>query len=116
MSDNGNVAQLYNLSNDASYYYEFPVWPNNIWADIYNAKGKIEKARAQNPREPVYLFGWSRGGVAACTLSGLLMEERINVDALLVIDPVSTGGLQMIGTNTVAWDNVQQVYLCKKDR
>ena len=56
------------------------------------------------------LFGWSRGAVAALTLAEILKDDGVTykgrvykpvkVRFMGLIDPVATGGYQMVGTNS----------------
>jgi RHS repeat-associated protein len=86
-------------------------WPNNIWANIRKALQEVLAALKKNPNEPIYIFGYSRGGIAALTLAALLNAKGIKVQFLALVDPVATGGAQMLGTNGgTVFGNVVHLY------
>ena len=151
------LAFAYGGGTSVIYWTNF--WPNNIWPNIKDAHKricdevcmavpKIERCTKPTQHEPVDLFGWSRGAVAAITLGKRLKDQGcectfpclelvrfcerrdkdgnvthvekdwervdktfvikpIGVRFMGLIDPVTTGAGQMLGTTTQISDNVK---------
>lgn len=115
-------------TGDKAIFYT-RMFPNNIRANLYKAKefvcDYVCKSRKGCPpvqTEPVDIFGWSRGGVAALTLAKRLKDDGckcedgtikpVKIRFMGLIDPVATGGLQMLFTNSsVVPSNVATVYI-----
>ena len=61
----------------------------------------IKEALAKNPSEEVNIYGYSRGGVGALELAEKLERAGIDVDNLVLVDPVTVtgngGGLKVPG-------------------
>ncbi len=131
-----NIGQLYNNYCGHATHYQTNFFPNNIWANIRSAKQRVCKivcssrtcacnSTSSTQNEPVHLFGWSRGAVAAMTLASLLNSEGCNcadggcpsfssvsVSFLGLIDPVDTGGYQMLGTeDNIISSNTQNAWV-----
>lgn len=122
------MRSMYDKYTDAAAIFYTNIWPNNIWANIRKAREIIcdticntLQGCPPQPTEPVDLFGWSRGAVAVLTLAKILNDEGctcngktfkpIKIRFMGLIDPVATGGYQMVGTNsTVVPPNVGTVF------
>jgi len=149
------LANSYGDGTSLIYYTNF--WPNNIWPNIKDAHKRVcseicdavpeaERCTSPTQHEPVDLFGWSRGALAAITLGKRLKDQGcecefrcpkvvrkceyddegnivsitrtttfhdktftikpIDIRFMGLIDPVGTGGGQMVGTTTQISDNV----------
>jgi RHS repeat-associated protein len=79
---------VYNFSNAVGGVKEFD---NNVAA----ALKAVLAARKKNPNEPVYLFGYSRGGYAALVLAKKLQEDKTlknkDVNFVEFLDASSSG-------------------------
>ena len=117
------MQDLYEEYDGSAAIFYTHILPNNIWANIHGAQDIVaEEVGKKKGCEPVDLFGWSRGAVAALTLAEILKDDGVTykgrvykpvkVRFMGLIDPVATGGYQMVGTNsTVIPSNVRVAYI-----
>lgn len=75
--------------------YVFGLASPNLVDDVKDAVALIEKAtkkaKDDGKTEPVYIYGWSRGGTAAMLTVRALKQKEIPVDYLGLIDPNVAG-------------------------
>lgn len=63
----------------------------NVWRKVNDAEKEIEAILKKDPKEPINIIGWSRGGMAALALAKKLEQHRppINIRFLGLIDPTA---------------------------
>jgi RHS repeat-associated protein len=112
-ADDSNIGLLFRNDKDPlRIYYRTYYYPNNIRANIRDAIKQVVKVRAARCAEPIDIFGWSRGAVAAMTVASELARRGISVRFLGLIDPVRTGGVQMLElTYNVIAGNVKSAWV-----
>ena len=82
------IQRLFGIYPGKAFIYYTRFWPNNIWANIRAAYKRVCDAvcarvkvdcvaltHTYDPPEPVDIFGWSRGAIAALTLAEKLNTE-----------------------------------------
>jgi RHS repeat-associated protein len=72
--------------------------PDTVFDQTKAASAQVEAILKTNPNEPVDVFGWSRGGVAAILFSSRMAALGKKVRFLGVVDPVAVG---------VRWDAIE---------
>src|SRR5205807_8822566 len=60
-------------------HYVMNLFSSNVFNSVLDAFGKVVAAHKANSKEPVDIFGWSRGGMAALLLAQKLERECISV-------------------------------------
>jgi pimeloyl-ACP methyl ester carboxylesterase len=70
-------------------YYKIDL--GNVWRKVNDAESEIEEILRKNPKEPIDIIGWSRGGMAALALAKKLSQHKpaIKVRFLGLIDPTA---------------------------
>ena len=89
------IDTIANSYKEEHYIYQFPLMDNSVLPQVKDASDKVEKAidkaKKAGRTEPVDIFGWSRGGIAALLLMRRLKNLNVKIRFLGLIDPVFSG-------------------------
>jgi RHS repeat-associated protein len=105
------IYRLFEAYEGRKGYWQPNAWPNSMWPDVRGAERLILSLLQRYRAVYVDIFGWSRGGIEAMTLGHRLQGRGIGVRFMGLIDPVRTGGLQMLGTATSISTNVRSAFI-----
>jgi hypothetical protein len=97
-SENSNtiVNRMFQKTEGEKYIFRFPELlrgEEGVTPEVKDALAKITAAIKKNEDEPIYIIGWSRGGVAAILLSKEIQKtlKGREIQYVGVVDPVAEG-------------------------